>query len=80
MAENKVYTHLHRIDNAVFFATTEYFKSIGAEWCNLPLTTLMISSPGEVYAGKTLNYTTDALPVDISWFDNQKRIFLSESS
>lgn len=72
--------HLHKIDNGIFFAAVEYFRSIGAEWCNLPLTTLMISSPGEVYAGKTLDYTTDTLPVDISWFDNERNVFLSESS
>lgn len=74
------YKHIHRIDSAIFFAATSYFKGIGAEWCNLPLTTLMISSPGEVYAGKTLDYTTDALPVELSWFDNERDVFLSESS
>jgi len=72
--------HLHKIDNGIFFAAVEYFRSIGAEWCNLPLTTLMISSPGEVYAGKALDYTTDTLPVDMSWFDNERNVFLSESS
>lgn len=74
------YFHLHKIDNAVFNAAADYFRSIGAEWCNLPLTTKMISSPGEVYAGKVLNYTTDTLPVDITWFDESERIYLSESS
>lgn len=71
--------HLHNIDNAIFFSTVEYFKSIGADWCNLPITTKMISSPGEVYAGKKLDYTTDALPVTLSWFD-EGEIFLAESS
>jgi hypothetical protein len=29
----------------------------------------MISSPGEVYAGQKLDYTTDTLPVEIpDWF------------
>lgn len=74
------YQHLHEIDNAVFFAATNFFRKRRAHWCNLPLTTLMISSPGEVYAGKTLDYTTDTLPVDIRWFDHEKRVFLSESS
>lgn len=74
------YYHLHKIDNAIFYATIDYFRSIGADWCNLPLTTKMISSPGEIYAGKVLDYTTDTLPVDISWFDNDERIYLSESS
>lgn len=79
--ENQEYFyHLHKIDNGIFFGAVDYFRSIGSEWCNLPLTTLMISSPGEVYAGKTLDYTTDTLPVDISWFDNDRKIFLSESS
>jgi len=80
LAKDERYFHLHKIDNAMFFATIEYFKSIGADWCNLPLTTLMISSPGEVYAGQTLDYTTDTLPVDTSWFNNERKIFLSESS
>jgi asparaginyl-tRNA synthetase len=71
--------HLHRIDAAVFNAAVDYFRSINADWCNLPLTTKMISSPGEVYAGKKLDYTTDALPVNLEWFD-QGNIFLSESS
>lgn len=71
--------HLQSIDNAVFNATIDYFRSLNASWCNLPLTTKMISSPGEVYAGQKLNYTTDALPVELSWFD-AGTIFLAESS
>src|SRR4051812_12816390 len=73
------YKHLHAIDDAVHRAAVEYFHDIDASWCNLPLTTMMISSPGEVYAGKQLDYTTDALPVTLDWFD-QGNIFLSESS
>src|SRR3990167_999738 len=80
LVTNKHYYHLHKIDNSIFLAATEYFHKLGAEWCNLPLTTLMISSPGEVYAGKKLDYTTDTLPIEISWFNNHKRIFLTESS
>lgn len=80
IVKEEYFYHLHRIDNGIFFAAVEFFKLIGAEWCNLPLTTLMISSPGEVYAGKTLDYTTDTLPVDLKWFDNERKIFLSESS
>lgn len=71
--------HLHNIDNGIFNASVDYFRSIQAQWCNLPLTTKMISSPGEIYAGKKLNYTTDALPVSLQWFD-QGKIFLAESS
>lgn len=41
---------------------------------------MMISSPGEIYAGKKLDYTTDTLPVKINWFDEEREIFLSESS
>ncbi len=78
-SDNK-YFHIHKISSQIFFATVEYFKSIQADWCNLPLTTLMISSPGEIYAGKTLDYTTDTLPVQLDWFNNDKKIFLSESS
>jgi len=78
-ARDKHYKHLHAIDNSVFDASVDYFRSIGASWCNLPLTTKMISSPGEVYAGQKLDYTTDALPVELSWFD-AGNIFLAESS
>lgn len=77
----KTFYHLANLDNAIFNATVDYFRSAGARWTNLPLTTLMISSPGEVYAGQKLDYTTDTLPVEIpSWFESEKRIFLSESS
>lgn len=77
----KAFYHLANLDNAIFNATVDYFRSAGARWTNLPLTTLMISSPGEVYAGQKLDYTTDTLPVEIpSWFESEKRIFLSESS
>lgn len=80
LKNQEYYYYLHRIDNAIFTAAVNYFQSINADWCNLPLTTLMISSPGEVYAGKTIDYTTDALPVQLSWFDSGRSIFLSESS
>jgi asparaginyl-tRNA synthetase len=79
LSDNKHYRHLHNIDSAMLFATIEYFKSIKADWCNLPLTTKMISSPGEIYAGKKLDYTSDALPVNLDWFD-AGNIFLAESS
>ncbi len=79
-ANNEALYHLHKIDAAVFAAAVKYFISLGAEWCNLPLTTRMISSPGEVYAGQFLDYTTDALPVRLKWFDGTKEIFLAESS
>lgn len=81
MKNEKMFFHLANIDNAVFMATVHYFSSIKAHWLNLPLTTLMISSPWEVYAWQTLDYTTDTLPVELpNWFDSSKRIFLSESS
>lgn len=80
IVHNEYFQHLHTVDNLVFFGTIEYFKNLGAQWCNLPLTTLMISSPGEMYRGKKLNYTTDSLPVQIDWFDLPRKIFLSESS
>lgn len=46
----EAFFRIANLDNAVFEATVDYFRSIGAKWANLPLTTLMISSPGEVYA------------------------------
>ena len=79
LSNDKHMYHLHRIDAGMFNATVDYFRSINADWCNLPLTTKMISSPGEIYAGKKLDYTTDALPVNLEWFD-QGNIFLAESS
>ncbi|MBU6500884.1 MAG: asparagine--tRNA ligase [Patescibacteria group bacterium] len=80
IVKEKRFFHLHKIDDAIFKSAVDFFRLLGAEWCNLPLTTLMISSPGEVYAGKKLNYTTDTLPVELSWFGNKRKIFLSESS
>jgi asparaginyl-tRNA synthetase len=79
-SSEEFYFHLHRIDNAIFQAAVDYFRSIEAQWCNLPLTTRMISSPGEVYAGQTLDYTTDTAPIQLTWFDEKRNIFLSESS
>lgn len=79
--QDKKWYHLHKIDASIFTATTQFFQKIGADWVNLPLTTMMISSPGEVYAGQKLDYTTDALPMEIPhWFDSGRRVFLSESS
>jgi aspartyl/asparaginyl-tRNA synthetase len=78
---DETFYHINEIDNGVFNASVLYFNSIKANWVNLPLTTRMISSPGEVYAGQTLDYTTDALPVELpNWFDSENRIFLAESS
>ncbi len=74
------FRYLQIIDSLVFTAVAKYFEKLEAQWCNLPLTTLMISSPGEMYRGKKLNYTTDSLPVQIDWFDLERKIFLSESS
>lgn len=75
------FIHIANIDNAIFQSTVEYFSKIWSKWTNIPLTTLMISSPWEVYAGQNLDYTTDTLPVEIpDWFWTWKRIFLSESS
>lgn len=80
LSRGKNWYHIHKIDSSVFNATVAYFKKIRAEWVNLPLTTKMISSPGEVYAGQVLNYTTDTLPLEIRWFNTKERVFLSESS
>lgn len=77
----KQFYHISNIDDGIFKSTVEYFSLIGAKWANLPLTTLMISSPWEVYAGQTLDYTTDTLPIEIpSWFGEKRRVFLAESS
>lgn len=79
-SSDEFFFHLHRVDNALFHAAVDYFRSIEADWCNLPLTTRMISSPGEVYAGQNLDYTTDTAPVQLAWFNEERNIFLSESS
>lgn len=79
LSNSEHFYHLHQLDAAMFMATVDYFRSIKADWCNLPLTTKMISSPGEIYAGEKLDYTTDAMPVNLEWFD-QGNIFLAESS
>ena len=79
--KQRIWYHLHKIDASIFSAVTKYFDKIKADWVNLPLTTKMISSPGEVYAGQTLDYTTDTLPLEIpNWFETKERVFLSESS
>lgn len=76
-----MFEHIANIDSAIFMAAVEYFSSIKSKWVNVPLTTLMISSPWEVYAWQNLDYTTDTLPVEIpDWFGTGQRIFLSESS
>jgi asparaginyl-tRNA synthetase len=80
LSGSDIWPHIHKIDSGVFSATVSYFQQIKADWCSLPLTTMMISSPGEVYAGQLLDYTTDALPVQLTWFDVSRPIFLSESS
>lgn len=80
IVSNEKYCHLQVIDSEIFLATVEFFTRINAQWCNLPLTTLMISSPGEVYRGAKLNYTTDTSPVEINWFGFDRKVFLSESS
>ena len=73
--------HMANIDDWVLKATIGYFTKIWAKRANLPITTLMISSPGEVYAWQTLDYTTDTLPIEIpNRFWENKRIFLAESS
>ncbi|NQV12091.1 hypothetical protein HQ524_01890 [Candidatus Uhrbacteria bacterium] len=76
-----VWSAVHKIDSEIFNATVSYFQKLGASWTNLPQTTRMISSPGEIYAGQTIDYTTDTAPVVIKdWFDSGRSIFLSESS
>ncbi|MBN8549452.1 MAG: asparagine--tRNA ligase [Deltaproteobacteria bacterium] len=72
--------HLHTIDALIFREAVSYFHAVGADWCSLPVTTRMISSPGEVYRGERLNYTTDSVPITLEWFDQSRKIFLSESS
>jgi len=73
--------HMANIDDWILNATVNYFTKIWAKWTNLPITTLMISSPWEVYAWQTLDYTSDTLPIEIpSRFWKDRRIFLAESS
>jgi asparaginyl-tRNA synthetase len=80
IAMDEHFDHLHRIDRTIFTSIVDYFNDIGADWCNLPQTTRMISSPGEICAGQVLNYTTDALPIELKWFDIPNKVYMSESS
>lgn len=79
--KEKQFYHIANIDDWIFKATVTYFMKIWAKRANLPLTTLMISSPWEVYAWQTLDYTTDTLPIEMSSrFWKKRRVFLAESS
>jgi len=40
----------------------------------------MISSPGALYGGGKIDYTTDTSPIKLKWFDLDEEIFLAESS
>lgn len=73
--------HLARIDGQIFVSAVDHLaNTLGALWANVPLTTKMVSSPGAVYKGQPLHYTTDTLPIEIpSWFDSGQGVFLSES-
>ena len=45
MMKEEFFSAIQNLDNAVFFATIDYFRAINAKRVNLPMTTLMISSP-----------------------------------
>lgn len=78
--EGALFRAVQSLDDIIFTETAAYFAGRGTKWCNLPQTTRMISSPGAVYRGQALDYTTDTLPVELSWFDADRPIYLSESS
>jgi aspartyl/asparaginyl-tRNA synthetase len=68
------------INDIIFQSTSNYFKSLGARYTLLPLTTRLISSPGAVFGSESIDYTEDTSPIQLNWFDLDKATFLSESS
>lgn len=79
-ADGALFRAVQSLDALIFSETAAFFADRGTKWCNLPQTTRMISSPGAVYRGQALDYTTDTLPVELSWFGSDRPIYLSESS
>ena len=79
-SKHEMWGHISKINHTINISVNKYFDNIGALFTILPLTTKMISSPGAVYCGEKINYTTDTSPMKFKWFELQKEVFLSESS
>lgn len=69
-----------KINHQINKSANDYFDGIGALFTALPLTTRMISSPGAVYGKEAIDYTSDTCPITLTWFEEEKPAFLSESS
>lgn len=80
LAADERWAHLAHVNGVIFAAATEYFEQLRARFMPLPLTTRMISSPGALYGKEKLDYTSDTAPVTLSWFDEEREVFLAESS
>jgi len=78
--KDKMWGHIAKINHQINMSTNLYFEGIGSLFTILPLTTRMISSPGAIYGGKAINYTSDTCPITLKWFDLPRKAFLSESS
>ncbi len=77
---SEMWTHIARINHRINKSTNDYFDYMGALFTALPLTTRMISSPGAVYGKEAIDYTSDTCPITLTWFEEEKPVFLSESS
>lgn len=73
-------SHLIKINSSILSSCVEYFNNLGAIWCTSPLITQMITSPGEIFRGEQINYTTDSPPIKVKWFDGNSEVYLSEST
>ncbi len=80
LKQEEMWSHIARINHHIYKAANQYFDEVGALFTPLPLTTRMISSPGAVYAGNAIDYTSDTCPITLKWFDLPQVAFLSESS
>lgn len=77
---SELWFHVAQINNEIHIAVDDYFRSLGALFTLLPLTTRMISSPGAVYGREAIDYTSDTTPIRLDWFDLPTQAFLAESS
>jgi len=76
----EMWGHIAKINHRINLSSNEYFDELNTLFTALPMTTRMISSPGAVYGKGTIDYTTDICPINLNWFNLQKKVFLSESS
>ena len=76
----EMWHHISEINNRINLSSNLFFSQMNSLFTLLPLTTRMISSPGAVYGKEKIDYTSDTSPITLNWFDQKKKVFLSESS